>query len=75
MSKKRKPMVLSVLRRQMKEPKEPINGAECPHCGCVESTVYRTTRKMKKIVRERVCENCGQSFLTRETVIGQPPPE
>ncbi len=41
-------------------------GIRCPSCHCCRSKVTRTTRKRRYIVRERICNNCGAPFRTRE---------
>jgi transcriptional regulator NrdR family protein len=51
-------------------------GVECPNCGCPESEVVETRRRVLKvngklaggIVRRRECEHCGYRFTTNERV-------
>lgn len=64
---KKERMNLSALRAA-KKGLDPNHGLRCPECGCPESSVYRTTQKLDKIIRERICGNCKRQFLTRETV-------
>lgn len=53
-------------------------GIECPDCGCTRSSVYYTRRRsltingqtVGKIVRRRICSNCGRKYVTTERVSG-----
>ena len=45
---------------------------ECPHCGCIGKHGVEQTNQSKvrgAIGRRRSCENCGENFFTRETVV------
>ena len=43
-------------------------GIPCPDCGCRRNEVWRTTPVMKRIRRERVCQNCGRKYYTFEEI-------
>lgn len=48
-------------------------GPECRRCGCVDLPVYYTRKRAGKIVRRRICANCGQGMTTVERDIASPP--
>lgn len=57
-----------------RQEQEPAAGLACPSCGCPQSKVWRTRRrvltingqKVGGIRRERICDHCGRKFVTNE---------
>lgn len=48
---------------------EPV-GVQCPACGCRHLPVqYTRSRFGGKVVRCRICRNCGKRILTVERVV------
>ena len=54
-----------------------LQGVQCPHCGCKDSTVIQTRRRrlprvngrlLGGIHRQRACERCGVPYWTTETL-------
>lgn len=60
------------------QPRKTAEGLECPHCGCPESEVIETRKRLLRIdgaltggiYRRRECEHCGMRFTTNERISG-----
>lgn len=55
-------------------------GLMCPYCECPlvpivpgKRSVSYTRKGVRKIIRRRVCWNCGRQFGTEERVVGDRP--
>jgi transcriptional regulator NrdR family protein len=47
-------------------------GIECPGCGCKHhATKYTRKRASGRVMRRRICRNCGREFTTYETRPGR----
>jgi len=43
-------------------------GIGCPDCGCKHhETKYTRKRAKGRVIRRRICRNCGREFSTYET--------
>lgn len=50
---------------------EQSRGLECPRCGCKHLPVFYTRRMSEhRILRKRICRNCGRKVVTYETIEG-----
>ncbi len=48
------------------EPTPAPRGVRCPSCNCADTQVYRTTRAVSRVVRQRVCRHCRRRWQTTE---------
>lgn len=53
----------------IKEPGPKDPGLRCPKCGCPHLPVDYTRNKLGKIIRKRICRNCGKEMLTKEVPV------
>lgn len=53
-----------------KPERKPISsGMRCPVCDCCDLRAWATRRRAERIVRVRVCRNCGERVTTVERLI------
>lgn len=45
------------------------SGMRCPQCACCDLRAWSTRRRANRVVRVRICRNCGRRVTTVEKLL------
>lgn len=57
-----------IAKREAEFMEKAAKGLVCPRCDCERMPVYYTRKRLGRVMRVRICDNCGHKATTYERI-------